>query len=695
MNTSSLPISRLINVSINLTPLPAQMQNLNNLLILGNSNVIDVVSRQRQYITIDEVAADFGTTSPEYLAAVLWFEQSPQPINLTIGRWAQTATAAQLYGAPLAASAQALPIWQAVATPGFNMTVDGVPLAIAPTSFAGITNLNGVANLVQTALNAANPSQFNVATLTTTQVAALTTAQIPALSNGIIQALNTADIAKLTTVQVGALTTVQIGALTTTNIAALTTAQVSALSVPQVAALNAREALGTLAMTCTWNSVYNQFVITDAITGLSSTVSVLTAPTATGNYSFGIVQPTANDTVTIGGTAITFVAGVPVGNQSQIGATVAATIINLAQVIAASTDINLIKFTPYAGTNNLYLAAVTPGAGGNALTITSAGTSPPTASGATLSGGATTDISSLLGGQTSNSGSYVANGINAESAANVVYLFDNMFGQSWYGLNMPTAVDADHLNVAAYIEAASNKHYYGVTTQEAAILNSGDTTNIVYQLKQLGYNRTGVQFSSSNPAAMVSALSRILTTNYNANNTVITLKYKQEPGIVPETLAVSQVTNLESYNANVFLEYNNNTAIFEPGVSVSGNYIDTVMGTDWLALDIMTSLYNLLYTSPTKIPQTDAGTHQLVTTIEAVCSQGVTNGLLAPGTWQSNGFGSLNTGDFMPKGYYVYAPPVATQNAANRAARQSVPIQVAVKLAGAIQTIDAIINVNR
>ena len=85
----------------------------------------------------------------------------------------------------------------------------------------------------------------------------------------------------------------------------------------------------------------------------------------------------------------------------------------------------------------------------------------------------------------------------------------------------------------------------------------------------------------------------------------------------------------------------------------------------------------------------------LTNTVEAVCSQAVTNGLLAPGVWTSGGFGSLSMGDFLPKGFYVYAPPIASQNSADRAARKSVPIQVAAKLAGAIHTVNVLINVNQ
>jgi hypothetical protein len=171
--------------------------------------------------------------------------------------------------------------------------------------------------------------------------------------------------------------------------------------------------------------------------------------------------------------------------------------------------------------------------------------------------------------------------------------------------------------------------------------------------------------------------------------------YKQEPGIVAENLTSTQLSALEAKNCNVFVAYNNDTAIIEQGRMASGNFIDEVTGTDWLALTIQTALYNLLYTSPTKIPQTDAGMNRLVNVCEATCSQAVVNGLLAPGTWNSNGFGQLASGDFLPKGFYVYAPPVSSQTQADREARASVPIQIAAKLAGAVHTIDVTITVNR
>ncbi len=496
--TQSLSINRLVRVSVNLAPLAASMQNLSTLLILGSSNVIDLSERVRAYSGIDGVAADFGTSAPEYLAALLWFEQAPQPSTLQIGRWAKTAVAAQLKGATLSAAQQAIATWTAITTGAFKVTIDGTLVSVSGLDFHLQTNLNGVASVIQTA----------------------------------------------------------------------------------VAAVKAGS-------TCVWNANFSRFEIQSGTSGATSLITFLTAP------SSGV------------------------------------------------------------------------------------------------------DISGMLGGLSTSSGAYVVPGADAETAIAAATLFDQNYGQNWYALTILGAADADHLAVAPYIEAATSKHVYGISTSEAGVISSVSTTDIAYVIKQFGYKKTVTQYSSSNIYSVCSLLGRILTTDYNGNNTVITLMYKQEPGIVPETLNVTQISALEAKNCNVFVAYNNGTAIIEPGVVSSGEFLDTVIGADWLALDVQTQVYNLLYTSLTKIPQTDAGNHLITTTIESVLSQGVANGLLAPGVWQSGGFGSLNQGDFLPKGFYVYAPPVAIQNLSDRSARKSVTFQVAAKLAGAIHTVDIIININR
>jgi len=331
-------------------------------------------------------------------------------------------------------------------------------------------------------------------------------------------------------------------------------------------------------------------------------------------------------------------------------------------------------------------------------------TSPTTGTGSTVSfmttAGSGVDVSSILGGQSTNGG-YIVPGQAAESAIAAVTLFDDFFGGQWYGLYVIGTSYADIEAIASFTEGTTNKHTYWYTANpannalDAGAVSSVATTDIGYILNSMGVTKTFVQYSTQNQYAALSAAAKYFSVDYQGQNTVIDLMYKQEPGIIPELLSQTQAANLQAKNYNVFVQYNNNTAIIQYGRNISGTPMDTIIGLDNLAIDLQTAWFNQLYLEPTKLPQTDGGDHVLVTVAEQVLYQFVQDDFLAPGVWSQSGFGSLNKGDFLNKGYYVYANPIATQSVASRAARQTPPIQIAVKLAGAIEVIIATINVDQ
>ncbi|MFA9439404.1 DUF3383 domain-containing protein [Uliginosibacterium sp. sgz301328] len=306
-----------------------------------------------------------------------------------------------------------------------------------------------------------------------------------------------------------------------------------------------------------------------------------------------------------------------------------------------------------------------------------------------------TDVSALLGLQ-STQASPPVNGVDAETILDAVTDMADM-SNDWYGLQIAdTSLNADNVkDVAAFIEGTGQSRIFGYTTQVSQVLDGSITTDIASQLKALNYKRTFVQYSSSNPYASASIFGRAFTVNFQGSNTTITLKFKQEPGVAAESLTETQAAALKAKNCNVFVNYNNDTAIIQEGVMANGYFFDEVHGLDWLQNDLQTAVWNLLYTSTTKIPQTDAGVARIVATLEARMDQSVTNGLVAPGVWNSDGFGALVSGQTLSKGYYVYAPPIATQSQADREARKSPVLQIAAKLAGAIHFVDVVVSVNR
>lgn len=491
-----LTIGDVVNVSVTMSPLAAAARNLSNLLILGSTpGVIDTSERMRLYGSIGAVAADFGTSAPEYLAASLYFQQAPQPSTLYIGNFAQVATSGRLVGAPLSVAQQALANFTAITTGAIKFNLNGTDTQYATIDLSSAGNLNAVATLI-------------------------------------------------TTASAGAVTVV-------------------------------------------WNSVYNRFEISSHTTG------------ATSNIGFSITPSTGID---LGPLMLLRTAD---GGRTAVGSAVETAVAGVAAAAA------------YSG--NWYALMVS--------------------------------------------------GVSALS-------------------------DSDRTAVAGFIESANPVRIYGITTASAAVPDPTQTTDIASALKALGYNRTLVQYSNT-AHAVASLLGRALTVDFNGNNTVITLKFKNEPGVAAETLTEAQAAALTAKNCNVFVNYNNAQAIIQQGQMSGGNYIDETQGMDWMQNAVQTAVYNLLYTSPTKIPQTDAGVNQIVATCESAMSQAVANGLVAPGAWNATGFGALVQGQTLAKGYYIYAPPVASQSSADRAARKAPTLQIAAKLAGAVHSANVLISVNR
>ncbi len=476
---AGLNVADFVRVSVSLQPAAALYRGFGNGLVVGSTPaVIDVAERLRLYTSLDGVAQDFGTTAPETLAATLHFSQDPQPAQLYVGRWAQSATAGNLHGAVLTPSQQLLSNFTAISNGSLRISVDGTQRDLTALNFSGALNLNGVAQILQTAL---------------------------------------AAVASGSTVK--------------------------------------------------WDSVQKRFTVTSGTTGPTSSVS--------------------------------------------------------------------------------YGSAVSPASG--------------------------TDVSTLFHFTSADASAPVI-GQTAESLVSAVAALADRSGD-WYSLQVATATppaDADHIAAATFIEGLSTtqSRIYGLTIQNTNALDSTTSADLGSQLQTLNLARTYYQFSGNNPYAAQSIFGRAATVDFSGSNTTITLAYKREPGVVAENITESQFATLQRKNYNVFTNVNNGTAIVFAGKMANGDYFDERHGADWLQNRIQTDVYNLLYLSPTKIPQTDAGMNQIKAVITAACQVAVNNGFVAGGR--------------------VWTGPVSYTHLA----RKSVPFQVCLTLAGAVHliTISALLN---
>lgn len=610
-----LSVNRLIQVAVNLGATPVQSRTFNTLMIAGDSAVISGLERFRSYTSIEEVQSDFGLTAPETQAAELYYSQIPQPVNLMIGRWLASATSGFNLGGILTASQQVLSLWTAITSGGFKIAIDGGSLTnVASLNFSSVTNLNGVASVINTAFSSAS-----------------------------------------------------------------------------------------VAAVCTWNG--ESFVVTSNTTGPGAF--------ATGTITL-TGQPAANDTLTVNGTAITFVSSSPIGNQIVIGANSAATFAAILAFLQQSLDSNIDQANYIQGTGQVVVVtAKTAGTAGNSFSLAKS-SSALAVSAADLAGGAQpssvgfavaptsgTDISAMLQLTASTSQGLEA-GFAAETPAACAAALATA-SSIWYGLmfaSTQSITTTQNLNVATFIESLSVTRMFGVTTQDTGALSALVTNDLASLLEVGGYNKTFSQFSSTSPYVVASMFGRMFSVNFSAQNSTIELMWKQMPGVDSENITNTEADALEGKNCNVFAGYDNNTAIIQYGTVASGNFIDEIWGLDWFQNAVQTAEFNAFFTAATKIPETDAGQHQLLNSAAAVCGNqpggAVYNGLAAPGTWNSSTiFGSLATGQYLPLGYYIFSPSVDSQSESDRAARLAPPIQIALKLAGAFQQADVIVTVNQ
>ena len=190
-------------------------------------------------------------------------------------------------------------------------------------------------------------------------------------------------------------------------------------------------------------------------------------------------------------------------------------------------------------------------------------------------------------------------------------------------------------------------------------------------------------------------LSKALSVNYGGSNTTMTMNLKDLAGIQADTnISETILAQCETAGADCFPSIEGLPKVISN--AQGGMYFDQVLNQIWFVNTIQRNVFNVLATTRTKIAQTDANLEIITKAIRQVCNQAVTNGYLAPGTWNSSDtFGNYE--DFMRNieefGFYIYHMPVAEQSQTDRAARKAPVYQIAGKEAGAVHKANILIYI--
>lgn len=388
-----------------------------------------------------------------------------------------------------------------------------------------------------------------------------------------------------------------------------------------------------------------------------------------------------------------------------------------------STDVTGIDFTTassYSDVASFLQTALTTAAINVTVTYNSSDTNfiiatSDTGSTATLTYGSTTgsgtDISSLFNLDSAGAVS-LEQGADAQTISEAMDSFVDLDGTFHLITLDKDYKDTDTvLDLSTWVtdEAASyNNYIYFAESSDDQCLVTDDSTSTFAQLFAAGSERTTGDYTPASTTSStlvvdnlaVSSAARLSSVDFTGINTLINPMFKNRPGFDVSILNSSEITELNRKRVNRFVKVglsNNETLanIYQKGFCFAdGIWQDVVFGVDWLIIALKLATFTLLYETA-RVDQTVDGQAQIKTALESVCQQGITNGLLAPGTVRDatkaqiiSITGNSSFDGTLPQGYLVYPQKLSTLSDSDRDDRLIPPTYVWTKGSGAVNKID-------
>jgi len=261
-------------------------------------------------------------------------------------------------------------------------------------------------------------------------------------------------------------------------------------------------------------------------------------------------------------------------------------------------------------------------------------------------------------------------------------------------LTTKAATDEEYAAASTAVQAMQNRVLMLPRSTTSAFAGIFATVGNNYNTKCLYYSY-GDNAAQNARIFAAAYLSKALSVNYNGSNTTITMNLKDLAGIQADTnISETVLQQCVNAGADCFPSIEGLPKVISN--AQGGMYIDQILNQIWFVNTIQRNVFNVLATTRTKIAQTDANLEIITKTIRQVCNQAVTNGYLAPGTWNSSDtFGNYE--DFYRNieefGYYIYHQPVAEQSQTDRQARKAPVYQIAGKEAGAVHSANILIYI--
>ncbi|MBQ2285560.1 MAG: DUF3383 family protein [Clostridia bacterium] len=230
------------------------------------------------------------------------------------------------------------------------------------------------------------------------------------------------------------------------------------------------------------------------------------------------------------------------------------------------------------------------------------------------------------------------------------------------------------------------------------IASMEDISSIGASIKSAGNGKTRtLAYSLEGGKVAIATYATIANSvNYSGVDTANTMNLKTLTGVLPD-IGLSDTYVLAAANNGVDI-YGNTGGLSVVYSNDNNGYTDDIENQLWFKKAIEVAGFNYLRQTNTKIPQTESGMSGLKNAYAQVCEQGIRNGVVGAGAWNSAvPFGDPETfkRNISEKGYYIYSIPVAEQAQAEREQRKAPVVQIAIKFSSAIHFSDVIITVER
>lgn len=194
---------------------------------------------------------------------------------------------------------------------------------------------------------------------------------------------------------------------------------------------------------------------------------------------------------------------------------------------------------------------------------------------------------------------------------------------SWYGLVVDQAFEDDVADIAAWVEANKKLGFYWTT--DADVPDATKTTDIASTLKGQSYDRAVVIWHPTPATGADYPDAAWMGEGFPFDPGSSTWAYKTLKGVSPDNVSGKETT-LQNKNCNYYSEVGG-VNITQEGKVASGEWIDIIIGTDWIEARLRESVYGA-FVNNRKVPYDDNGIGMIKGLVKGVLCEAGNMGIL-------------------------------------------------------------------